>query len=116
MEVIETKLEEAEVGSVLLARHENPLGIGETKTLDVTTKYVDALVIDIQASNACTLEVLRMPAWGVEGESSGVVSVPAGSPKCYTWSQPQCLGMRVKITNTSGAPMTSFFLYVRGAA
>ena len=116
MEVIETKLEEAEVGSVLLARHETPLDIGETKTLDVTTKYVDALVIDINASHACSLQVIRMPAWGVEGETAAAEAVPAATAKAYIYTQPRCLGMRIKVTNTSGAAMTSFGVWVRGAA
>lgn len=116
MEVIETKLEEAEVGSVLLARHETPLGIGETKTLDVTTKYVDVLVIDIQASHACTLQVIRMPAWGVEGELITTESIPANTPKAYTYSAPRCLGIRIKVANTSGMGMSSFGVWVRGAA
>lgn len=103
-------------GSLLLARSETPILAGATLTVDVETRHINDLVIDILASHTCTVQVVRLPDGATEGEASSVETVTAATPKLYTYSDVQCHSMRVKVVNTSGVNMTSFALYVRGAA
>jgi len=104
-------------GSVLLARSTAPILLAEgTRAIDVETRHINDLVIDIQADVACTLQVVRLPDGSTEGEASSVNAVPADTPKLYTYSDVQCHSMRIKVVNTSGSNMATLALYVRGAA
>lgn len=116
MEPISTVTTAVHSGSLLLARSETPLASGATLSLDVETRHINDLVIDVLASHTCTVQVVRLPDGATEGEASTATTVPAATPKLYTYSDVQCHSMRIKVVNTSGSAMTSFALYVRGAA
>ena len=105
------------VGSLLLARSINPILLAEgTREIDIETRHINTLSVDIESDVACTLQMVRLPDGETEGEASDAVAVSAGVPAHHTYSAVQCGWMRIKIVNTSGTDMTDFSLYVRGGA
>lgn len=105
------------VGSLLLARRLDPIMLTEgTREIDIETRHINTLSIDIESDVACTVQMIRLPDGETEGEASTAVSVSAGVPAHHTYSAVQCGWMRIKIVNTSGTDMTAFALYVRGGA
>lgn len=105
------------VGSLLLVRSLAPILLAEgTRSIDIETRHVNTLSIDIETDVACTLQMVRLPDGATEGEASAAVEIAAGTPAHHTYSDVQCGWMRIKVVNTSGVDMTSFALYVRGGA
>lgn len=115
MEPITYNFDDQGAGTVLLKRAEDPIPEGAIRTFDIETKHVNNVVIDIKASHTCTLEICRLPAFdGSDGESSGIVNIPANAPQSFSYSSVQCRGLRCRVMNSSGQDMTFFWMYVRG--
>lgn len=105
------------VGSLLLTRSTSPILLAEgTRIIDIETRHVDRLTVDIKSDVACTLQMIRLPDGSNEGVASSVVPISANTPATHTYTDVQCGWMRIKIINTSGSDMSSFALYIRGGA
>ena len=105
------------VGSLLLERSVTPIFLAEgTRVIDIETRHVDRLTIDIKSDVACTLQMIRLPDGSNEGVASSVVNIAANTPATHSYTDVQCGWMRIKIINTSGSNMSSFSLYIRGGA
>lgn len=103
------------VGSHLLARDTTPILLAEgARYIDIETRHINTLSVDIKSDVACTLQMVRLPDGEIEGEASPAVQISAGVAAFHTYSDVQCGWMRIKIVNTSGSNMASFSLYVRG--
>lgn len=116
-EVIVRLSEGIKSGSALLARDITPISNAEgSRSIDIETVHISSLGIDIVSDKACTVQVIRLPDGESIGEASAAVAVPAATPTYLSYTGVRCRSMRVKVTNTSGANMTSMALYVRGGA
>jgi len=116
-EVIVVPGQDVANGSLLLARSTTPILLAEgARNIDIETVHVSSLGIDIVSDKSCKVQVIRLPDGESVGEASAAVDVPANVPTYLSYTNVLCRSMRVKVTNTSGADMTSLALYVRGGS
>ena len=104
-------------GSSKLFEDTDPLAIGETRTSDVIgTRACGKIGIDIAADQPCNVKIVRLPDGVTPGKESDVGEVTAGTPEFFLYSSIFCPAIKVVVTNTGSAAMTTFAMYVRGGA
>lgn len=104
-------------GSALLLADTVALaGAAERDSDVIDTLMVSTLGVDISADQTCKLTVTRLPD-GVNAGADAIYEViPAGTPRFVLCRDLMCPAVIVTVENLSASAMTSFSLYVRGAA